>query len=173
MNHEIVLIYARAANGAIGHEGKLPWHIPADLKRFKALTMGKPMIMGRKTFESLPGLLPGRRHIVLTRRERWDSEGAEIVRSVDEALGVARENNSTGEIAVVGGAAIYDVFRPLAQRIEVTEIHAEFRGDTFMKPLGAEWEIIAREDHPAEGDRPAYSFVTYCRHDDASAEADE
>ena len=74
---------------------------------------------------------------------------------------------------MVGGAAIYDVFRPLAQRIEVTEIHAEFRGDTFMKPLGAEWEIIAREDHPAEGDRPAYSFVTYCRHDDASAEADE
>ena len=170
MNHEIVLIYARASNGAIGFEGRLPWHLPADLKRFKALTMGKPMIMGRKTFESLPGLLPGRRHIVLTRRERWDSEGAEQARSVEEALAMAEENNSTGEICVVGGSAIYDVFRPLAHRIEVTEIHAEFKGDTFMKPLGADWEVTAREDHPAKGDNPAYSFVTYHRHDDNTAE---
>ncbi|QFT76269.1 dihydrofolate reductase [Erythrobacter sp. THAF29] len=170
MSSEIVLVYARASNGAIGHEGKLPWHLPADLKRFKSLTMGKPMIMGRKTFESLPGILPGRRHIVLTRRERWDSEGAEIAHSVQEALAMAEEGNSTGEIMVVGGAAIYDVFRPLAQRIEVTEIHEEFRGDTFMKPLGAEWKVVAREDHPAEDGRPASSFVTYRRHDEDSAE---
>ena len=161
--HDIVLIYARAKNGAIGYEGQLPWHLPADLKRFKALTMGKPMVMGRKTFESLPGLLPGRRHIVLTRRERWDSEGAEIVGSVEEALALAAENNSTGEICVVGGAAIYDVFRPLASRIEVTEIHEDFKGDTFMKPLGSEWEVTAREDHAADGDKPAFSFVTYHR----------
>nr|WP_298931605.1 dihydrofolate reductase [uncultured Erythrobacter sp.] len=160
---EIVLIYARAANGAIGYEGSLPWHLPADLKRFKALTMNKPMVMGRKTFESLPGLLPGRRHIVLTRKERWDSEGAEVVGSVAEARALASKGNDTGEIAVVGGAAIYDVFRPLAHRIEVTEIHADFKGDTFMKPLGAEWEVTAREDHATEGDRPAYSFVTYHR----------
>ncbi|MBV7258477.1 dihydrofolate reductase [Erythrobacter crassostreae] len=160
---EIVLIYARAANGAIGYEGRLPWHLPADLKRFKSLTMGKPMVMGRKTFESLPGLLPGRRHIVLTRKERWDSEGAEVVGSVAEAAALAAKENSTGEIAVVGGAAIYDVFRPLADRIEVTEIHSDFKGDTFMKPLGAEWEVTAREDHAAEGERPAYSFVTYHR----------
>lgn len=105
-NKEIFLIYARAANGAIGHEGRLPWHLPADLKRFKALTLGKPMIMGRKTFESLPGLLPGRRHIVLTRREHWDSTGAEVVRTAAEALSKAAEGNETGEIAVVGGAAI-------------------------------------------------------------------
>ncbi|MDJ0642153.1 MAG: dihydrofolate reductase [Erythrobacter sp.] len=161
MKFEIFLIYARAANGAIGHEGTLPWRLPADLKRFKALTMGKPMIMGRKTFESLPGLLPGRRHIVLTRRERWDSEGAEQAHSAAEALALAETGNDTGEIAVVGGAAIYDVFRPLARRIEVTEIHADYPGDTFMKPLGSEWEVKAREDHPAEGDYPAYSFVTY------------
>ena len=172
MTQNIVLIYARAANGAIGYEGQLPWHLPADLKRFKALTMGKPMVMGRKTFESLPGLLPGRRHIVLTRREMWDSEGAEVVRSVDEALALAGENNSTGEIMVVGGAAIYDVFRPLATRIEVTEIHADFRGDTFMKPLGAEWQVTAREDHPEIEGRPAYSFVTYHRHDPETAEAE-
>jgi len=170
MSHEIVLIYARAANGAIGFEGRLPWHIPADLKRFKALTMGKPMIMGRKTFESLPGLLPGRRHIVLTRREEWDSEGAEHVRSVEEALATARRDNDTGEIAIVGGSAIYDVFRPLAQRIEITEIHADYQGDVFMKPLGAEWEVTAREDHPAKGDDPAYSFVTYHRHNEDTAE---
>ena len=168
---EIVLVYARAANGAIGHEGKLPWHLPADLRRFKALTMGpqgegRPMIMGRKTFESLPGLLPGRRHIVLTRRERWESEGAEVVASVEEALAAA-QTSETDAIMVVGGAAIYDVFRPRADRIEVTEIHREYAGDTFMKPIGSEWEVVAREDHEAEGDRPAFSFVTYRRADRA------
>ncbi len=166
--HDIVLIYARAKNGAIGYEGQLPWHLPADLKRFKALTMSKPMIMGRKTFESLPGLLPGRRHIVLTRRESWDSTGAEIAHSVDEAIGLAAEDNVTGEICVVGGSAIYDVFRPLASRIEVTEIHEDFKGDTFMKPLGAEWEVTAREDHQAQNGKPAYSFVTYHRCGDES-----
>lgn len=159
------MVYARASNGAIGDKGALPWHLPADLKRFKALTLGKPMIMGRKTFESLPGLLPGRRHIVLTRREHWDSTGAEVVRSMEEALAVAGANNDTGEIAVVGGSAIYDVFRPIAHRIEVTEIHRDYPGDTFMKPLGPEWEPTAREDFAAQDERPAYSFVTYHRRD--------
>lgn len=157
----LFLIYARAANGAIGKEGRLPWHLPADLKRFKALTMGSPMIMGRKTFESLPGLLPGRRHIVLTRRERWDSTGAEVVRSVDQALD--RAGNTEGSIAVIGGAAIFDIFMPLADRIELTEIHREFDGDVFMPPLGPEWEMVRREDFEAEDDRPAYSFLTYTR----------
>ncbi|QZD94236.1 dihydrofolate reductase [Qipengyuania gelatinilytica] len=155
----LFLIYARAANGAIGKNGQLPWHLPADLKRFKALTMDKPMIMGRKTFESLPGLLPGRRHIVLTRKERWDSTGAEVVRSVDEAIAKAGE----GDIAVIGGAAIFDVFMPLAERIELTDIHEEFDGDVFMPPLGPEWEIAGREDRDAKDDRPAYSFLTYTR----------
>ncbi len=173
---EIVLIYARAANGAIGHEGTLPWRLPADLKRFKTLTMGPkgtglPMIMGRKTFESLPGLLPGRRHIVLTHRERWDSEGAEVVRNVDEALAAA-STSGTDEIAVVGGAAIYDVFRPRADRVEVTEIHRDYPGDTFMKPLGPEWEEVARQDHPEQGERPAFSFVT-CRRAKKSPEEGE
>ena len=151
-------IYARAANGAIGKDGQLPWHLPADLKRFKALTMGKPMIMGRKTFESLPGLLPGRRHIVLTRRERWDSTGAELVRSVEEAIASAGE-----DAAVIGGAAIFDVFLPHAQKVELTEIHRDFDGDVFMPPLGPEWEVVAREDFAAEGETPAYSFLTYER----------
>lgn len=167
----IVLIYARAANGAIGFEGRLPWHIPADLKRFKALTMGKPMVMGRKTFESLPGILPGRRHIVLSRHDEWASKGAEVVHTVDEALALADAGNNTGEITIVGGSAIYDVFRPLAHRIEVTEIHAEYEGDVFMKPLGEEWVELAHEDHPALGDTPAYSFVTYTRASKASEDA--
>lgn len=164
MKQTIVLIYARAANGAIGRDNALPWHLPADLRHFKSLTMspdgkGLPMIMGRKTFESLPGLLPGRRHIVLTRHEKWDSGEAEVVRSVKEALAAA----GAGEVAVIGGAAIYDVFMPIADRIELTEIHGEFEGDTFMPPLGPEWEVAARTDHPADDGHPAYSFVTYER----------
>ena len=164
----IVLIYARAANGVIGSNGTLPWHLPADLKHFKALTMGadkvgKPMIMGRKTFESLPGMLPGRRHIVLTRRENWESGKAEIVRSASEAIELAQQDNPAGEIAVIGGAAIYDVFMPLADRIEITEIHADYDGDTFMPPLDAQWQETARQDHAAQDGLPAYSFVTYER----------
>ncbi|MEL6737374.1 MAG: dihydrofolate reductase [Pseudomonadota bacterium] len=157
---EVFLIYAVASNGVIGRENTLPWRLPADLKRFKALTMGKPMIMGRKTFESLPGILPGRRHIVLTRREEWNSEGAEVVRSLEESLAAAKTSDPD-EIAVVGGAAIYDIFRPIAARIEVTQIHRDYPGDTFMKPLGPEWIEAAREDHEADGERPAFSFVTY------------
>jgi len=160
----VFCIYARAANGAIGKNGTLPWHLPADLKRFKRLTMGPdkkglPMIMGRKTFESLPGLLPGRRHIVLTRREQWDSEGAEHVRSVEEALAKAGE----GDVAVIGGAAIFDVFLPHADRVELTQIHADFDGDVFMPPLGPEWDNAGQDHFEAEGDRPAYSFITYRR----------
>ena len=161
----LFLIYARAANGCIGKDGALPWHLPADLKRFKALTMGKPMIMGRKTFESLPGLLPGRRHIVLTRRERWDSTGAEVVRSVEEALATVGDGN----VVVIGGAAIFDVFMPLAAKVELTEIHRDFDGDVFMPPLGPEWEICGREDFAAEGERPSYSFLTYTRVGEAAA----
>ncbi len=163
MKPDIVLIYARAANGTIGKMGKLPWHLSADLKRFKALTMGKPMIMGRKTFESLPGLLPGRRHIVLTRRETWDSEGAEVVGSVAQAIELASADNESGEIAIVGGAAIYDVFMDHADRIELTQIHADYDGDTFMREPGPDWVVANREDHAADIGEPAYSFITYVR----------
>ena len=161
MSGSIFLIYARAANGVIGKDGTLPWHLSADLKRFKALTMNKPMIMGRKTFQSLPGLLPGRPHIVLTRRESWDSEGAEQAQSVDQAIAMAKAHGD--EIAIIGGAAIFDVFMRHATRIELTQIHADYDGDVFMPPVSAEWEIVAREDHPADGDKPAFSFLTYER----------
>ena len=163
MTPEIVLIYARAANGAIGNDGDLPWRLPADLKRFKALTIGKPMIMGRKTFESLPGLLPRRRHIVLSRRDSFAAEGVEMAGSVKDALALATRGNDTGEVAIIGGAAIYDVFMPLAHRIELTQIHAQYPGDTFMPEPGREWALDAREDHAAEGEHPAFSFLTFRR----------
>jgi dihydrofolate reductase len=163
MNAEIVLIYARAANGAIGNEGDLPWRLPADLKRFKALTIGKPMVMGRKTFESLPGLLPGRRHIVLSQRDDWRAEGAEMATSRDMAVRMARDGNDSGEIAIIGGAAIYDLFWPLAARIELTQIHADYPGDTFMKAPGPDWALVAEAHHPAEGAHPAFTFQTYRR----------
>jgi len=163
----VVLIYARAANGAIGRDGGLPWHLPADLRRFKALTMGphgrgRPMIMGRRTFESLPGLLPGRRHIVLTRSERRDLRGAEVAPSVEAALALAGQDDPD-EIAVIGGAAIYDLFMDVADRIELTQIHADYAGDTFMSAPGAGWKVIRREEHPAQGGLPGYAFLTYER----------
>ena len=154
----IFLIYARAANGVIGKDGGLPWHLPADLRHFKALTVGKPMIMGRKTFDSLPGLLPGRRHIVLTRKSGWHAEGAEVARTVNEALDLAL--NTSEHIAVIGGADIFALFEPLANRIELTEIHRDYDGDVHAPTRGPEWIVTRREKHEVEGERPAYSFVT-------------
>jgi len=150
----ITLILARAANGVIGNRGAIPWHLPADLKRFKALTMGKPMIMGRKTFESFPSPLPGRRHIVLTRDRNWAVEGAEVVHSVDEALAVAG-----GDAFVIGGAEIYALFLDRADRIELTEVDLVPEGDTVV-PSFHGWREVGREEHAAEGERPAYTFVT-------------
>jgi dihydrofolate reductase len=156
MNQRIVLIVARADNGVIGRDNALPWRIPADLKRFKTLTMGKPMVMGRKTFASLPGLLPGRRHIVLTRDPDWSAPGAEVARNVQEALELA----GNGEIAIIGGAEIYALFAPLAGRVELTEVHGDIEGDTLLPDLGDDWTETLRENHPALGETPAYSFVT-------------
>ena len=152
----ITFYLARAANGVIGRDGQLPWRLPADLKRFKALTMGKPMIMGRKTFESFPSPLPGRRHIVLTRGD-WTADGAEVAHSLDDALAMAG-----GDVAVIGGAEIFALLLDRAERIELTEVHAEPEGDVAV-PAFTGWTEVAREDHPADGDRPAYSFVTLTR----------
>ena len=160
MNHpEIILILARADNGVIGLDGKLPWHLPADLRRFKQLTMGAPMIMGRKTFDSLPGLLPDRRHIVLTRNADWAEDGAETVTTIEEAMRLA----NAPHVSVIGGAEIYRLFLPHADRIELTEVHLDSAGDTSLEPFGDDWTEAARESHPAEGGRPAYDFVTLKR----------
>ncbi|ANY19158.1 Dihydrofolate reductase type 3 [Tsuneonella dongtanensis] len=159
MARSVTAILARAANGTIGREGALPWRLPADLNRFKALTMGTPMIMGRKTFESLPGLLPGRPHIVLTRSREWCAEGAQVAHSAEEALSLA----GGGDVSVVGGAEVYRLMLPHTTRIELTEVHAEVEGDTHMPPFGDAWREVAREDHPAADGRPAFSFVTLAR----------
>lgn len=151
----LAAIYARAANGVIGRGGALPWHIPADLRRFKALTMGMPMIMGRKTFESFAQPLPGRRHIVLTRDPHWRAEGAEVAPSPAKALALAGPN-----AWVIGGAEVFALLLPRCDRVELTEVHAEVAGDTVMPALGAEWRMVAREDHPAAGDTPGFAFVT-------------
>ena len=157
----ITLVVARAQNGVIGRAGKLPWHLPADLKRFKALTMGSVMVMGRKTFDSLPGLLPGRRHVVLTRDPNWSADGAEIARSVEEALELARGER----VSVIGGAEIFDLFLPLADRIELTEVLENVPGDTIMADPRAAggWRETAGEAQPAADGRPPFRFVTLDR----------
>lgn len=151
----LTAIYARATNGVIGRDGALPWHIPADLKRFKALTMGRPMIMGRKTFASFGKPLPGRRHIVLTRDPDWRAEGAEVAPSPAKAVAMAGP-----DAFVIGGAEIFALLLPLCDRVELTELHGEFDGDVTMPPLGPEWRKIQRDDHAATDGNPAYSFVT-------------
>ncbi|WP_422345065.1 dihydrofolate reductase [Parasphingorhabdus sp.] len=161
MNHpEIILILARADNGVIGKDGTMPWHLPADLRHFKSLTQGKPMIMGRKTFDSLPGLLPGRRHIVLTRDTQWEAEGAEVVHDIRDALKTA----NAPHIAVIGGAEIYRLFLPKADRIALTEVHVEVEGDTVMDSFDpAIWQETERESYDAKDGKPAFSFVTLKR----------
>ena len=156
-HRSITIVVARAANGAIGRNGGLPWRLSADMKHFKAVTMGTAMVMGRRTFESLPGLLPGRRHIVLTRDPQWRAAGAETARSVAEALALAGDE----PVSVIGGAEIIELFLPRADAVELTEIHSEPEADTFMPAFdAAEWFEAAREDHPG------YSFVRLERRGD-------
>ncbi|HEU4705175.1 MAG TPA: dihydrofolate reductase [Sphingomicrobium sp.] len=152
----ITLVVARAVNGVIGRDGGLPWHISADLKRFKALTMGTVLVMGRKTFDSLPKVLPGRRHIVITRDTGWRAEGVEVAHSVGEALTMAGEQ----PLSVIGGADIFQLFLPLADRIELTEVLAEVAGDTVIDDPRStgEWSEVASDDHP--GEQPPFRFVT-------------
>jgi dihydrofolate reductase len=154
----ITIVLARAINGVIGKDNKLPWHIPGDLKRFKALTMGSAMIMGRKTFDSLPGILPGRRHIVMTRDPKWQVEGVEVAHDVESAI-LAAGNTP---ISVIGGAAIFELFEPLADKIELTEVIAEIDGDVSMPDLRSSerWREVDSEDHMPTADTPAWRTVT-------------
>ncbi len=154
----ITIVVARAVNGVIGRDGTLPWRISADLKRFKALTMGSVMIMGRRTFDSLPGLLPGRRHIVLTRDRAWSAEGVEVAHSMEEALALAGRE----PVSIIGGADIFDLVLAVADALELTEVLEEVEGDTFMPDprSSGSWRDVASEDHPADGETPAFRFVT-------------
>ena len=157
----ITLVVARSLNGVIGRGGKLPWHLPGDLKRFKAITMGSAMIMGRKTFESLPGLLPGRRHIVLTRDSSWNAEGAEVAHSADEAIALAGDD----PVSVIGGADVFALFLPLADRIELTEVLDDIEGDTVMPDPREilDWKETEVSVHAPENGRPGFRFVTLDR----------
>jgi dihydrofolate reductase len=163
MSAPIVLVLAMADNGVIGDHGRIPWRIADDMKRFKALTMGKPLVMGRKTYESFPKRpLPGRTNVVITRDRGYRADGAVVVHSLDEALARARAE-SPSEICIAGGAEIYNAVLPRADRIELTEVHISPSGDAAMPPFDkAVWREIAREEHAtAEGLR--YSYVTLTR----------
>ena len=153
---EIIFVVARATNGCIAVGGDVPWKIREDLRRFKAHTMGMPMVMGRKTFDSLPGLLPGRRHIVLTRQHGWQAEGAEVAHDLEGALALA----GPGDIAVIGGAEIFAMFDPIATRFELTEVFEDTMGDVFMPAPDATWREVSRESRPATSGDPAHDFVT-------------
>ena len=156
---EVTFVVARARDGTIARDGQVPWRIREDLQRFVAHTSGTPMIMGRKTFESLPKLLPGRRHIVLTRNRGWSAEGAEVAHTVEDALALAGE----GPVTVIGGVDIFELFAPHATRFELTEVHEDTGGEVVMEHPGDEWVEVAREDRAADGRWPAHSFVTLKR----------
>jgi dihydrofolate reductase len=166
---EIVLIVAVADNGVIGASGVIPWRLKSDMARFKAMTMGKPVVMGRKTFLSLPRRpLPGRTNIVLTRDGKFRAPGAVVAMSFTQAQAIARADalrRSAGEIAVIGGADIYAQWMEIADRLEVTEVHARPEGDTRLASIdAADWEEVARGRHSAGSDDSAdFSYVTYRR----------
>lgn len=163
----IALVVARARNGVIGRDGDLPWRLRSDLQRFKAITIGKPCIMGRKTWESLPlRPLPGRLNVVLTRDEGWgedgQAKGALVCRTLDEAIEIAREqaqDDGVGEICVIGGAGLFEAALPRAKRLYVTEVEAEPEGDVLFPAFDeAAWTEVSSEAHPA-GEKDDHAFV--------------
>jgi len=153
----ISYVVAVSKNGVIGREGGLPWHISSDLKRFKEITMGKPVVMGRKTWDSLPRKpLPGRRNIVITRQPGFSAEGAEVVASPEEALALCAD---APEVAVIGGGEVYRLFWPHVDRLYLTEVDLAVDGDTHFPPLSpVEWREVAREVHP-KGEKDSAGFT--------------
>jgi dihydrofolate reductase len=166
---EIVLVVAVAENGVIGAGGTIPWRLKSDMQRLKAMTMGKPIVMGRKTFESLPrGALPGRTNIVVTRDAAWRAAGAVVTHSFTDAKAIATGDalrRFATEIAVIGGAEIYVQWMNSADRLEITEVHARPDGDTRFPAVDpAAWEEVARVRNPAGSqDSVDFSYVTYRR----------
>ncbi len=157
------LIYARARNGAIGKDGQMPWHLPEDLAHFKRVTLGQPVIMGRKTWDSLPPKfrpLPGRLNIVITRQTQWNADGALRATSIEEAMQLCGD---VPDAWIMGGAEIYRQAVPLASTALVTEIDADFEGDAFAPELGAGWRKVQREAHTAANGL-GFAFVTYEHH---------
>lgn len=159
----VTIIAAIAHNGVIGQANRLPWHLPADLKHFKRLTMGHAIVMGRKTWESLPGLLPHRSHVVITRDTDYKAQGAMVAHSLDQALEIAGGE----EVFVIGGAQLYAGALPVADRMLLTEVDFEAEGDTFFPDYDALlWDEVGRESHLADERNPhAYAFVELVRRD--------
>jgi dihydrofolate reductase len=160
---QVNMIFARAANGVIGNNNTLPWHLPEDMAHFKRLTNGWPVIMGRKTWDSLPPRfrpLPGRANIVITRQPGWAQEGARVAASVEDAIA---QCGNAEQVWVIGGAQVYAQAEPHADRIEVTEIAQDFEGDAFAPLLGTQWLETAREDHKSSNGLK-FSFITYNKH---------
>jgi dihydrofolate reductase len=156
------LIFARARNGVIGHNNTLPWHLPEDLAHFKQTTLGQPVVMGRKTWESLPPKfrpLPGRTNIVVTRQTAWKAEGALVAHAIEEALQLCPTD---AQVWVIGGAEVYAQALPLATRAVITEIDADFEGDAFAPTFDASWKETARSTHMAANGL-SYSLVTLTR----------
>jgi dihydrofolate reductase len=165
---EVVLIVAVADNGVIGTNGAIPWRLKSDMQRLKAMTTGKPVVMGRKTFMSLRRPLPGRTNIVLTRDRHFRAGGAVVTNSFSDARAVALGDalrRSVSEIVVIGGAEIYAQWVDVADRLEVTEVHARPEGDTHFPAIDpAKWQELARVQNPAGPDDSApFSYVTYRR----------
>jgi dihydrofolate reductase len=159
---KVGLVYARAANGVIGKGGVLPWHLPEDLAHFKQVTLGAPVVMGRKTWESIPPRfrpLPGRRNIVVTRQANWDEAGAQRVASLGDALALCE---SDPRVWVIGGGDIFAQALQIADTVEVTEIEREFDGDVHAPRLGPEWMEARRERHRSAAGFD-FSFVTYSK----------
>lgn len=165
---KLAMIAAVAENNAIGINNKLPWYLPGDLRYFKAVTMGKPIIMGRKTFDSLRKPLPGRTNIVLTRDREYQREGISVVYSLKEAIALAEDIaliNGHEEVMVIGGEQIYREALPVAGRLYLTRVHRRFEGDAFFPALEpSEWKETVREDRVVEGDEAlAYSYLVLDR----------
>lgn len=159
----VALILAATDAGVIGANGALPWHLPADLAHFKRLTVGKPVIMGRKTYQSIGKPLPRRLNIVVTRDPAWRADGVTAVTSLPDAFAVAYEDalrTGAAEVMVIGGADIFAASLAQATRIYLTEVHRDYPGDVRVDLPLDQWRETAREDVPADGDTPAYSFVT-------------
>ncbi len=163
---QLNLILARAANGVIGIKGALPWHLQEDMAHFKRMTLGCPVIMGRKTWDSLPPKfrpLPGRTNVVITRQPLWHDSGAQTAHNISEAVKICGQLDPKPEhVWVIGGAQIYAEALPLAHRIVVTEIAADFEGDAFAPVFGSEWQVTSRESHVSSTGMN-FSFVTYLR----------
>lgn len=164
----LAMIVAQSSNRVIGRDNKLPWYLPGDLKYFKQATMGKPIIMGRKTFESIGKPLPGRLNIVISRDASFTAQGIKVVMSLPEAIELAESQaliDGVDEAMIIGGAQIYALALPEVERLYITQVHADIEGDAYFPEFNrSQWAELGREDFSAQGPNPYdYSFIVYQR----------